>query len=82
MMLRAYYDRVGAEAFRAALVADPTILTGFAAHDGLDSSGYREYPPLPGVDLTLGDVEGARASYPRVNNRWVMMEASLASAGL
>ena len=82
MMLRAYHDRIGADAFAAALAHAPELLTDFAPHDGLAAHGGREYDRLPGVTITLNEIRQARASYPQRNGRWKMMEAGLASAGL
>jgi len=82
MMLKAYMERIGAAAFRAAVASAPGLLSDFAPHDGRDQAGNREHAPVPSVTLSVDDIEATRSHYPRRKTGWVMMETSLASAGL
>ena len=66
--LRAIYDDVGAEAFGAAVDASPGILDGLFMDDGLGVTGHPEHAPVPGVGVTVADVEAYTMAGDHVAN--------------
>jgi hypothetical protein len=68
-LLRAIYDDVGAEAFGAAVDASPGILDGLFTDDGVGAGGHQENAPVPGISITVADIEAYAMTGDHVANK-------------
>ena len=48
---------VGREAFEEAVGRQPHMLRGIAAHDGMGADNDRQHAPVPGIDITLDEID-------------------------